>query len=120
MIVLIDDQRSFKDEVMRTNDVLVIRTIHEAMKWLESVNEKTVIHQLWLDDRLGIINHKTTDIRPFIHELERRLVVRDRAPYVETVIVYTSNAEGLNWVTSVLGGRVGRIITVDADKYLEF
>lgn len=110
MIVLIDDQRVFQERITRLHDPVVIRTLPEVMSWLEGLNEKSIIHQLWIDDDMG--SHEGITIDTFLSELERRIVQRDRAPYVETLITY----KGTKALTA-LAGRVGRVLNVEENRY---
>ena len=115
LIVLIDDLRSFKDAQMMENAV-VIRTIKDALTWLDA-SSGVHVAQLWLDHDLGEVDGVATDVMPFVNLLEERLALGEDAPYVDDVIVHTSNSVGRSRIIAALSGRVGRVVAVDAGAY---
>lgn len=112
-VVLIDDERSFKDA---PDDANVIRTVKAALEWLES-KELPEIDQLWLDHDLGEIDGEVTDIMPFVKKLEEKAFF-DEAPVIHMVIVHTSNPSGGDNIVAALK-RFFRVERVYAGTYLE-
>lgn len=92
MIILIDDERSFKPE-LRQDDTLVYRNSHDALQWLANVSSDIRIDQLWLDHDLGLVNGAIDSILPFLAALEERCFYNTQ-PKIQQVIVHTSNRVG--------------------------
>lgn len=118
-LVLIDDLRCFLPTV-NASHALVIRTLDEAMSWLEGLSEDDTIRQLWLDHDLGEVDGKPEDIMPFINALEERLALGDRAPQIDHVIIHTSNASGRSRIRAALTGRVRRVDVAQDSDYLYY
>ena len=98
MIVLVDDERSFRHP---PNDLLVFRNSKNAIDWLESLELETVISQLWLDHDLGLVGGRKDSILPFVRKIEE-LVFFDRCPVIEQVIVHSANPVGGEQVFAAL------------------
>lgn len=95
MIVLIDDERSFINDV---DDSVVIRNSREALDWLRKFaspfnKNSEKIDQLWLDHDLGVVNEQKDTIIPFVRKLEE-LCFFGNHPEIGEVIVHTSNSIG--------------------------
>lgn len=92
MIVLIDDERTFKPAVL-DGEYLLFKTSAEALEWLESVDKDTQIDQLWFDHDLGIVEGQKDTTIPVVQRLEEMLFFAT-APEINQVIVHTSNNVG--------------------------
>lgn len=112
MIILIDDERSF----INSNGERVIRTLHEAIEWLES-SPTEIVEQLWLDHDLGLYENEVTEIIPFVNLLEEKAYF-GQAPTINTIIVHTSNSIGGNRIVSALD-RYFNVKRVYAGDYLK-
>lgn len=112
-IVLIDDLRSFINEV----DATVIRTAADAMEWLNSISHHDTIEQLWLDHDLGDDtegNH--TSIMEFVNKLEEMTFFKN-SPIIDEIVVHTSNSVGGNQIVASLE-RFYNVKRVYARNYL--
>lgn len=118
-LVLIDDLRCFLPSV-NASHALVIRTLDEAMEWLDGLSEDDTISQLWLDHDLGEVNGEPVEIMPFINALEERLALDDRAPKIHQVIIHTSNVSGRSRIRAALNGRVNRVDIAQDSDYLYY
>lgn len=92
MIVLIDDERTFKPSVL-DGDYLLFKTSAEAVSWLTSLDRETQIEQIWFDHDLGIVEGQKDTVMPFVHQLEEMLFLAT-APEIKQVVVHTSNNVG--------------------------
>lgn len=116
MIVLVDDERIFKAAIT-TADYLLLKTQTEALQWLNTVDENSVIDQLWLDHDLGEENGIPVDVMPIVNELERRYF-EGVCPRIEQIVVHTSNLVGGNDIIRALE-RHFNVRRVYAGDYLE-
>lgn len=116
MIVLIDDERSFKKEFVKENTI-VLRSSKEALKWLEGLKSEDVIDQLWFDHDLGLTPNGVKDSTiPVLGKLEE-LCFFGKAPAIKEVIVHTSNNVGGNTIENSMK-RYFKTIRVFAGDYL--
>lgn len=116
MIVLIDDERTFKPEIL-DSEYLLFKTSAEALTWLESINRDTQIDQLWFDHDLGIVDGQKDTAMPFVHRLEEMLFLAT-APEIGEVVVHTSNSVGGDRIFYSMR-RFFRTLRVSAGDYLE-
>lgn len=108
MIVLIDDERNFRDTPAA--DVVVLRTSSDALTWLRQ--NTLPISQLWLDHDLG----GDDTIIPVIHFLEEQYFLGSPVD-IDTVFVHTANPVGAQQIMAALSHRY-RTIRVPAIEYL--
>lgn len=92
MIVLIDDERTFRPSVL-DGEYLLLKTSSEAVEWLESLDRDTQIDQIWFDHDLGMVDGEKDTVMPFVHLLEEKLFLAT-APEIASVVVHTSNNVG--------------------------
>lgn len=116
MIVLVDDERIFKASTT-TEDYILLKNQSEALKWLNTVDETSVIDQLWLDHDLGEENGRPVDVMPFVRELERRCF-ENISPNIGQIVVHTSNLVGGKDIVRALE-RHFNVHRVYAGDYLE-
>ena len=132
MILLIDDLRSFRHEVVSGIEVPIFtaRTSEEALTWLNGFihmhgNTTLPIDQLWLDHDLGMIPNRgrtsgKEDIEdttiPFVQEL---IKLHDEGNHVSinSVIVHSSNPVGVRNIMNKLRPIYPNITQVDAQQY---
>ncbi len=113
-IVLVDDLRIFLQPVPA--DAVVLRTLDEALAWLEGVTVEDEIGQLWLDHDLGKNDAgEIIEVKGFVRELEERRFY-GTAPAIDQVFVHTSNPEGRRWILPAFQGHY-RTLPVDAQEY---
>ena len=97
-IVLIDDLRSFKEDV----DATIIRTAAGSVEWLNTLSYNDTIESLWLDHDLGKdAQGQATDIRDFVKTLEE-MAYFNNSPVIDTVFVHTSNSVGSRYIIAAL------------------
>lgn len=114
MIVLIDDERSFRDGNI---DCIVMRNSFDAISWLESLNPNTIIRELWLDHDLGLTSEGETDtIMPFVLKLEEKAYFNE-APQINEIMVHTMNSTEVNRIIQALG-RFFKTRAVETTRYL--
>lgn len=116
MIVLFDDERTFKTSVLN-GDYILLKTSSEALTWLKSSSPTTVVDQLWFDHDLGLVNGVKETTIPFLRELEERHY-QGTAPDIREVVVHTSNSVGGDQIEKSMR-RYFPTHRVDAEKYLE-
>lgn len=92
MIVLIDDERTFKPSVL-SEEYLLFKTVQEAIEWLDATTVDTIVDQLWFDHDLGLVNGVKETVMPFVRKLEEKCF-SGTAPTIREVIVHTTNAPG--------------------------
>lgn len=92
MIVLIDDERTFKPSIL-ADDYVLFKTVSEALEWLDTTTVDTVVDQLWFDHDLGLVDGVKETVMPFVRKLEERCF-EGTAPVIRGVIVHTTNAPG--------------------------
>lgn len=112
MIVMIDDERIFKDDI----DALILRNSKDALVWLDSLDENTVIDQLWFDHDLGIVNNEKDSTIPVLRKLEE-MCFFGTAPNIKQVVVHTSNRVGGDEIMKSLQ-RYYNTVRVYAGDYL--
>lgn len=116
MIVLIDDERTFKSSAT-TSDYILLKTSSEALEWLSSLDSNIVIDQLWFDHDLGMVNGSKDTTIPVLAKLEEMCFL-GIAPDIRSVIVHTSNLVGGNEIEKSLN-RYFPVTRVFAGEYLE-
>lgn len=109
MIVLIDDERSFR--LPPALDTLVFRTSSEALAWLDA-NPTAQITQLWLDHDLG----GDDTIMPVVNAIERRIIFETPLA-IDEVIIHTANPVGAQQLENILSNHYPTI-RVPAIDYL--
>jgi len=129
MILVIDDLRNFRNEVVMDVEapIFTMRSSHEALTWLDNfillnIDKQLVIEQLWLDHDLGILknNDQQEDLNdttiPFVEEL---IKLHNAGKHVEigTVIVHSSNPVGVRNIMNKLRPIYPNIIQVEAHEY---
>lgn len=114
MIVLIDDERSFRSHVA-VDDLLVFRHSGEALNWLAQVQDVEV-DQLWLDHDLGSMNETTDSVMPVVKELVN-MVRNHTAPKIHQVVVHTANPIGAQNIVGYLSPYFP-VVRVRANDYL--
>lgn len=92
MIILIDDERSFKKKFQQDGTV-VLRNSTEALQWLKNANQNATIDQIWFDHDLGIVNGEIDTIIPVLRYLENNLSFKNCLK-IKEAIVHTSNPVG--------------------------
>lgn len=116
MIVLIDDERTFKGSV-NSDPYLLIKTSREAIDWLEGLPQDTLIDQLWFDHDLGLVNGVKETVIPFLRKLEE-MCFFGTAPIIREVIVHTTNSPGGDEIETSMS-RYFKTHRVFAGDYLE-
>jgi hypothetical protein len=92
VIVLIDDERTFKPEVL-DGEYLLFKTSAEALTWLESIDRDTQVDQIWFDHDLGMVDGEPDTTIPVVQRLEEMLFFAT-APEIGSIVVHTSNSIG--------------------------
>lgn len=116
MIVLIDDERTFKSSTL-SEDYVLFKNVESAIEWLDTTTVDTVVDQLWLDHDLGQVNGVKETIMPFVRELEEKCFL-DTAPNIREVIVHTTNSPGGKDIVAAMS-RHFKTHRVPASDYLE-
>lgn len=116
MIVLIDDERTFKPSVL-SEDYVLFKTVTEAIEWLDTTTVDTVVDQLWFDHDLGLVDGVKETVIPFLRKLEERCF-EGTAPVIREVIVHTTNAPGGKDIVAAMS-RYFKTHRVAAGDYLE-
>lgn len=128
MILLIDDLRNFRPEVVSgvRIPIFTVRTSEEALTWLDGfvqmneTNDALVIDQLWLDHDLGMVPNRGQEVEdttiPFVEELIR---LHDAGKHVSvnSVLVHSSNPVGVRNIMNKLRAIYPNITQVDAQQY---
>lgn len=102
MIVLIDDERKFKEAIVPTikETIVVLRNSKEAFNWFKN-NKDLEINQLWLDHDLGTINGKPDDVMPIVKLIEESYYTGQ--PFkINKIIVHTMNNVGAKQIVVAL------------------
>jgi hypothetical protein len=115
MIVLIDDERTFKKSVI-SEEYILLKTSGEAFLWLESLSENSRIDQLWFDHDLGMVNGIKETVINFVRRLEV-MCFEGNAPDIRQVIVHTSNSVGGDEIVNSMK-RYFPTVRVSAKDYL--
>lgn len=95
-IVLIDDLRTFKNDIRSK----VLRTLDEALQWLDLLDKNSHIKQLWLDHDLGLKGRIPQTIIPFINKLEENSY--KKLYNIDLILIHTSNPIGAKQMESAL------------------
>jgi hypothetical protein len=94
MLVLFDDERNFKSELLAGDtEVLILRTAQEALDWLSTTTPETVVDQMWWDHDLGKVNGVKETVIPALRKLEE-MCFFGTAPHLRQVVVHTTNPTG--------------------------
>lgn len=109
MIVLIDDERSFR--IPLPDEPLVFRNSASALQWLTD-NPTPHITQLWLDHDLG----GDDTIMPVVNAIERRIIFGIPLT-IDEVIIHTANPVGAQQLEDILSNHYPTI-RVPAIDYL--
>lgn len=113
MIVLIDDERMFKNV---PENLVTLRNSEEALEWFNNLSKTDVIEQLWFDHDLGIVDGVKDTTIPVLRWLEEKCFFND-APKIQKVIVHTSNNVGGKEIVSSMS-RYYSTVRVFAGDYL--
>lgn len=118
MIVLIDDERDFKQSIA-PEGVIVLRTSAEAINWLRTLTPEDNICQLWLDHDLGLLEDGVTPdtIEPVVKELES-MFFHNTSPNIEQVLVHTANPVGGDNIFKSMS-KIHNTVRVSAGDYTE-
>lgn len=112
MIVLVDDLRYFKENVVPVDeDVIVFRNSDDAITWIRE-QDHIHIHQLWLDHDLGMVNGMEDTTIPFVRELLTRL---GDSISVGQFVIHTSNPVGAKNLSAMLSNH--KFVIVNARDY---
>lgn len=90
MIVMIDDERSFKDTNVQA---VILRNSKDALDWFDKLPDNAVIDQLWFDHDLGIVDGEKDSTIPVLRMLEE-LCFFGKEPEIRQIVVHTSNRVG--------------------------
>lgn len=116
MIVLIDDERDFKQQFQQ-DDIVVLRNSESAINWFKNMPKDAKIDQVWFDHDLGIVdNHPDTTI-PVSRFLEE-MFLNGKNLNIRQFVIHTSNPVGGKQLYTTMS-KIASTVRVYAGDYLE-
>lgn len=111
-VVLVDDRRSFKEDVARGVDVTTFRDEQGASNWIRGYSGH--IAQLWLDHDLGKSLYGTpVTVIPFI-----RALIANKNVTVGSIFIHTSNKAAIARIRRELEELNSKALELPASEYL--
>lgn len=111
-VVLVDDRRSFKEDVARGVDVTTFRDEQSASNWISGYSGH--ISQLWLDHDLGESLYGTpVTVIPFI-----RALIANKNVTVGSIFIHTSHKAAIARIRRELEELSSKALELPASEYL--